>query len=68
MRKARSDWRFKIRIFFAIHLQAAHTGFMLENNLIVAGLNELKSTFFLLRYHTILVYTKTTIHLRVAWQ
>ena len=37
-----------------------------KNIVIVAGVNELKSSvFFLLYYLTVLVYNKTTIHLGV---
>ena len=36
-----------------------------KNIVIVAGVNELKSSVFLLYYLTVLVYNKTTIHLGV---
>ena len=42
--KAPSDWLLKLRIF-ALHLRATRAGFAPENIVIVAGINELKSSF-----------------------
>ena len=48
---ARSDWLFKNRITFAIHLRAARAGFTPENIIIFAGINELKSYFCAILSH-----------------
>ena len=42
--KVRSDWLLEPRIFFAIHLQATLAEFAPENIVIIAGINELKSS------------------------
>ena len=49
MSKARSDWQIKLRISFSIQLQATRVCFAPENIVIVAGIKELTSYFFL--YH-----------------
>ena len=45
--KARSDWQIKLRISFSIHLRATRVSFAPENIVIVAGIKDLKSYFFL---------------------
>lgn len=42
--KPRSDWLLKFRISFAIRLRATRAGFV-PKDIIVTGINELKSTF-----------------------
>ena len=42
--KSRCDWLFKLKISYALHLRATCAGFALENIVIVAGINELKSS------------------------
>ena len=51
---------------FAINLLITPQRFALINILIVAGINELKSSFFLLCYLAVLVHTKPTFHLIVG--
>ena len=48
------------------HLQATHVGFKPEYIVIVAGINELKSSFCGKRFHCFSFYTKTTIHRSVG--
>ena len=43
--KVYSDWLLKLRIFFAIYIRATRAGFVAENIVIVAGINELISSF-----------------------
>ena len=43
--KVYSDWLLKLRIFFAIYLRATRAEFAAENIVIVAGINELISSF-----------------------
>ena len=43
--EARSDWLLNLRLSFAIHLRSTCAGFAPENIMIVAGINELKSSF-----------------------
>ena len=45
--KTRSDWLLKLQIAFAIHLRATRAGLKPENIVIVAGINEIKSSFVL---------------------
>ena len=59
--KTRSDWLLKLQIAFAIHLRATRAGLAPENIVIVAGINEIKSSFVLC-YLSVLVYTYTTFH------
>lgn len=40
-----SDWLFKIRISFAIHLRATCAGFAPKNILFIEGMKEFKSSF-----------------------
>ena len=54
----RSDWLLKHGIASTIDLRA-----FARENCIVTGINELKIIIFVLYYLTVLVYTKTTIHL-----
>ena len=43
--KVRFDWPHKFRISFGIRLRATRAGFAPENIVIVAGMNNLKSSF-----------------------
>lgn len=61
----RSDWLFKLRIFFAIYLRATCAGFVPEDIVIDVGINDLKS-FFVPYYLTVLAHTKTSI-LQCRW-
>ena len=43
--KVRCDWLLKLKISFAIHLHATHVGFLTEKFVIIAFINELKTSF-----------------------
>ena len=64
----RSAWLLKLRVAFAVHLQAICAGFACENVVLVAGIHKLKS-YFVLHRLAVSVYTRTTIHCSVGgWQ
>ena len=51
---ARADWLLKFRVSFVIHVRAIRAEFAPENHI------------FVLYYLTVLVYTKTTVHVSVG--
>ena len=65
MLNARADWLVKLRISFAIYLRATR-----ENGvpvcMCVKSKEIIQINFFGAYYLTVLVYTKTTIHLSVG--
>ena len=48
---SRAHWLVKLRISCAIHLRAIRVRFALENRVIVAGINELKSSYCAILSH-----------------
>ena len=50
------DWLLIFRRSFAIHLRATRTEFAPENISIIAGINELKSSFSVLLFHYLSVH------------
>ena len=63
--KARVDWPVKLRISFAIYLRATREK-MATQFAPVASEEIIQIDFFGANFITVLVYTKTTIHLSVG--
>ena len=65
MLKARADWLVKLRISCAIYLRAIREK-MASQFANVTSEGIIQNKFFGVYYLTVLVYTKTTIHLSVG--
>ena len=65
MLKARADWLVKLRISYAIYLRAIREK-MASWFASVTSEKIIQINFFGVYYLTVLVYTKTTIHLSVG--
>ena len=65
-RVVRSDWLVKLRISFAIYLRATWEKLAFQFASVTLAKKSSKLSFCAMCYLTVLVYTKTTIHLSVS--
>lgn len=56
--KTRSDWLLRHRVSFAIHVQATCAGFAAKNVVVIAGINELQSSFSAILSHYLSIILK----------